>query len=585
MTYALEPQDFYHSFMNGAKEVMKHRNYLNRINVFPVADGDTGSNLYSLMQSIVHHSELKGSFNQTLTSIADSALVGARGNSGMIFAQYIQGFSESMMQDGTIDSAALINATKSGVDYAYQAVGEPVEGTILTVMHVFHESLSRYVEEGKHIEVALERSLKQVLISVKETTDQLKVLKQAHVVDSGAKGFAVFLKGFINGLNGKRVEEEIDEVVGPIEHMHDEIITQRYCTEMLVSHGETIDFKTLLSDLGDSMVVINGRNKSRIHIHTDYPAQVVQRLEHKVTFIEQKVDDMISQNNRIHHPKFKNVIVTDSVADLPESVVMDAQIQVVPLNIMIGDSVYLDKLTIDNPTLLELAKGKQHPVSSQPTIRYITNIISFLANHYDRILILPVARALSGTYHVFEQVIASLGLEKRAALLDTRQNSIAQGLLVHQAAQLLEAGLAFDTIISEMQHMIDRSKILVKIKTLDNMIASGRLSVRAGHILSRLHVRPLITLKEGKGHIEKIAIGEASRRVLLKRIISLDKQSNILHFAVTYIDDRLAAEAFAKQLEKRLNKPYAYIVQSSSVIAAGAGKGAFAVGLILEKEL
>lgn len=580
----------YISLINGAKEVMNNRLFLNKINVFPVADGDTGSNLFSTMYSIVNHSELKENTKTTLESIADSAIIGARGNSGLIFAQYFQGFSEGITEETVITKEEFVSASKNGMDYAYQAIENPVEGTILTIMAVFHDALSKEVDKQQTFETLLDTAFKNVETAVEHTTDQLKVLKRSSVVDSGAKGFAYFIKGFLDGINGRLIAKDITEVaeiIPAIEHHDEDDFSYRYCTEALVEkESDVSDFKSLLSGLGDSIVQVKGRSKIRVHIHTNEPAEIFERLSNHGRIIEQKVDDMVQQYDRIHNRKYKTVIMTDSIADLPQELIDDAQIHVVHLSLLVGNESYLDKLTVSNERLFELAKSKKtHPTSSQPTVKSIENAYHYLLSYYENVVVFSVAQALSGTFNAFSKAAEKYNENnKKIYVIDTKQNSVAEGLIVWQAIENLRANKTVDEILTDAETSIGQSKILVKINTLDNMIASGRLSVRAGGIAKKVGLKPIVTLDEkGEGGIFKIAFNpNTALKKILKHMKQVNESKGIKHYAVTYVDDPLLGQEFADALKDTLNKEPEYITKSSGIIAVGAGVGAVAVAYITE---
>ncbi|SFC02098.1 hypothetical protein SAMN04488102_102222 [Alkalibacterium subtropicum] len=582
--------ELYNGLINGAREVMNNRLFLNDINVFPVADGDTGSNLFSTMHSIVHHSELKGNTKTTIETIADSAIIGARGNSGLIFAQYFQGFSEGITSEEVITKENFTSAIKEGMEYAYKAVENPVEGTMLTTMTVFYEALSKEIENHEAFDKLLETASEKVESAVEHTTEQLKVLKKSSVVDSGAKGFAYFVKGFLEGIKGHLVSEDRMDTFEtiPAINEHDHTIGDyRYCTEALIEQGtDPADLKALVHDIGDSIVQVKGKTKTRLHIHTNDPAEMFDRLSGHGKIIEQKVDDMVRQYDRIHHRKYQTVIVTDSIADLPEEVIDDEQVHVVNISLLVGEESYIDKLTITNEKLFELARNKKiHPKSSQPTTKTVEDAYRYLLSYYDNVVVFTVAKALSGTYNVFSKSAEQFNEDKqRIIVIDTKQNSVAEGLIVWQAVENLKADKPVEAILSEAERSIGQSKILVKINTLDNMIASGRLSVRAGGIAKKVGLKPIVSLDdEGEGEVFKIAFHpDTAKKKILKHMKKISETKGIKHYAVTYVDDRQLGEEFARELSAVLNKEPEYLTKSSGVIAVGAGAGAVAVAYITE---
>jgi len=556
----------------GAKEVMHHKSQLNKINVFPVADGDTGSNLYSTMQSIVKYSEEKSTLKMTLESVADAAIVGARGNSGIIMAQYFQGFSEGIHED-EVTSKVFVEASSMGFKYAYSAVETPVEGTMLTIMRVFHEALAECTLDN--MEHALELAYKHVIKAVEKTTEQLKVLKKASVVDSGAKGFQVFLKGFIKGIKGETIIE-VEEDVPEIDHVHEDDFNFRYCTEALIG-GFKGDIKEVLKPYGDSLIIAGNERKTRIHIHTDQPTQVFDVLSDKGVLLEQKVEDMKMQYDVVHHRKYNRVIVTDSIADIPKNILDEDQVQVVNLSLLIGNESYIDKLTIDNEKVLKLSALK--PTSSLPTEKQVGGLYEYLATYYDEIIVLSVSKALSGTYNVFKKLA-----ENRSDIhvIDTMQNSIAQGVLVHQCIDYLKQGVETNELLEKIESDIKASKILVKVDSIEPMITSGRLSVKMGAIVKRLGIKPIVTLKDGEGAIAGVGLSKKNAlKQVIKKTLNVHHESGFKKLAITYVDDPSEAEVFKTTLEEAGIK-VDYIVKSSAIIANGAGKGAVAVGYIKE---
>lgn len=555
----------YSGVIAGAKAVMSNKAYLNQINVFPVADGDTGSNLYAMMNSIIIHSEVKSTLKSTFQSIADAAIIGARGNSGIIFAQYFLGISDSIHKED-LKTEDFAMASGYGMRYAYEAVEHPVEGTILTIMKIFHNAIKEHKFED--LEHALEKAYLQVRIAVDKTTEQLKVLKQAAVVDSGAKGFLVFLSGFIKGIKGENIENvEVEDV--PEIHFEDhDNFRYRYCTEALLKDVRG-DLESTLYGLGDSLVVAGSPRLSRVHIHTDDPVKVFESLEPMATLVEQKVDDMLKQKHLKAHRKHDTVIVTDSIADLPKKYVDDEQIHMIHLPLLINNSSYFDRLTIRNEQVL-----KHQATSSTPSELSVMHMYDYLSTYYENIIVITVAKKLSGTY----QLLKRLAPEK-ATVIDSSQNAIAEGLIVYQAAKYLNEKR---DLIKEINKDIEQSKILVKIDNLDAMIASGRLSTKAGSIAKRIGLKPIVTLKDGEGALEHITLSrKQAKKKIVKHLYRLHKKHPLKVVGIGYVDDPKEAYAIKADLESK-GISVAYVTETSGIIAAGAGSGAIGVGYIKE---
>ena len=208
MPNTLTKENLYTSFLTGAKYVIAEKDSLNAINVFPVADGDTGSNLASLMKSIILKSKIGPTLSDTLKSISNAAIFGARGNSGIIFASYIGGFSNYIKKDA-IDIDTFVSSSEYASKSAYASIEKPVEGTMITLMRLWHQHLSTLKKNTIDIITLLENAFKYLKEDLEKTLELLPILKENKVVDAGAKGFYHFLDGFIHGLKGEEIVVEI----------------------------------------------------------------------------------------------------------------------------------------------------------------------------------------------------------------------------------------------------------------------------------------------------------------------------------------------------------------------------------------
>ncbi len=577
----------YDAYMHGAENVMKYRTALNRINVFPVADGDTGTNLQSTMRSIIHQSKPNESVKKTLESIADASLGGARGNSGIIFAQYLNGVSMEIAGGNAVSIEDFVMANKRSVNYAYNAVSNPVEGTMLTVIKDWAESLFDFHKKTESFQELLAYGYSVIEESLKNTRNQLSVLRRAGVVDSGAKGFVLFIKGFIDSIiYGKKaksipVENQIDTGIPDI-HIETEY---RYCVEALIKGCRDFEeMRNELSGLGDSLIVAGNERVARVHVHSDNPESVFEIIGLHEEILNQKVDDMKRQSEIVENRKFKIALVTDSIADLPFEFIDEYQINVIPINISIKGIEYLDKLTVSNSKVLRhIENSDEFPTSAQPDTKTVENLFSFLLDYYDSIIAITVASELSGTYNSFLKAAESLKERgKYISVIDSKQNSGSEGLLVMKCAALIAEGMSHNHVVERIEALIPASKIIVSVSTLTNMIKGGRLGTTSGKIAEKLNLKPLVTLDEnGKGTLGGAAFSnKGSRRKLLKHMEKIQKDKGIDSYSIVFIDEKGRAIEFAGILENIIKIKPAYIMQASSVIAISAGKGAIAISYI-----
>jgi len=234
----LDGNDFFKLFSYGASEVIINRDKLNKINVFPVADGDTGNNLVFTLNSVLDYAEVKDSVYETLKSMVEASLSGARGNSGVIFAQYIAGLASETKGKASIMLHDFANASKNSAYGLYNALSNPVEGTMLTVIKDWSNYIVDNHKNYDSFDDLFEESVGYASKSLDNTKEQLEILKKNDVVDSGAKGFVLFLEGALRYLRGEVLPEIKRFSLSDLSASHDSLIHEessyRYCTECII---------------------------------------------------------------------------------------------------------------------------------------------------------------------------------------------------------------------------------------------------------------------------------------------------------------------------------------------------------------
>ncbi len=313
----ISAEQFFNMVLAGADTLDLHKESVNQLNVFPVPDGDTGTNMAMTMQSaakFIRQAETQ-SVEEYAKQAAYGAVMGARGNSGVIFSQILTGFAKTMSGQQTIDAAALVAGFNGGVQSAYKAVSNPMEGTILTVVREAAEALAGQYKKGMDILECLRIYIAAGHESLKRTPDLLPVLKQAGVVDAGGSGYLYVIEGMLASLEGKTIEkiEVEDRGEADLNDQFDhffaspEDIVYPYCTEFLVrtkKHDveEDIDvLKGMLHDLGDCMLVVGAGNTIKVHIHTNQLARVIECGASLGELDDIKINNMRSQNKALQN--------------------------------------------------------------------------------------------------------------------------------------------------------------------------------------------------------------------------------------------------------------------------------------------
>jgi DAK2 domain fusion protein YloV len=580
----LDGWQLYHSFLAGAQRIFEQQKLLNKINVFPVADADTGTNLASTMRSIMDAIIPTDNTKQAAMAIADAALSGARGNSGIIFAQFLYGFSNEITAGEKLDIRTFAESMKKAVAYAYDAIANPVEGTILTVIKEWAEHLDEIKDRIDDFIRLLVEAYNKALESLASTSRKLEVLAKSHVVDAGAKGFVYFLEGikdfFTLGQPATVLEAHADQSAGElVEVQHDEI-TFRFCTEALIS-GQNLDVKkirSMLDHMGDSLVVAGSRTKVRVHIHSDHPIEVMSMLQRQGEITYQKVDDMIFQNHILTERKSDIALLTDSTSDLPQEFIERYQIHVLPLNLHFGQTYYLDRLTINPEKFYErLAESEVNPSTSQPSAKDFTNKFEYLSTHYQHVFGLLISGGLSGTYQhgmISAREVASR-TGKNIEVIDSKVLTGALGLLMIRAAQALEEGMGPEELSVKLKEWVDKAGAIISVKTLKYIIRSGRVSPLKSFIARTLDLKPVITLnKEGKAELKGKSFSE--KGCVNKALGEMEKilrKNKVWEYTITHADAPETASIMAERMEQLTGKKPLYLSSASPVLVANVGPG------------
>jgi len=587
----LNSRRLYLAFLAGGNAVIQDKDYLNRINVFPVPDADTGTNLAATMRSIAETAVVSKSLKTTLRSIADAALSGARGNSGLIFAQFLYSLSTEIENEHHLTVRAFAESVRRAAHSAYRAILHPVEGTMLTVMREWAEAVHQKAAKTADFVELLHDSLQVAKQSLLDTPKRLSVLAKAGVVDAGAKGFVDFIEGVWHFTRDGELREVTQASVTSPElpqnvHTFKGEITYRYCTEALLQ-GKNMDLekvRSIMESSGDSAIVAGSEEKFRFHVHTNAPAGLFYELREVGSTIQIKVDDMRRQYEASYNRRSSVAMVTDSACDLPAEFIDEHQIHVIPFNLSFGTDQYLDKLTITPDQFYTLLKTRrEHPQSSQAPVALMQDLFSFLSTFYDSILVFNLSSGLSGAWN-FSRQAAEKVAEKKISVIDTKTLSVAEGLIVMRAAEALSCGASYDEIVRLSEEWIAKTRILVDIATLKYLVRGGRISPMKGLIARLLNLKPIITIDQnGKGLPFGKSFGrKGNMKKILRMIGQMAAEKKVWRYAIVHAQNLPRAQAYAQKLEESLGRPPAYIMDVSPVVGVHNGIGVVGVALMFE---
>ncbi len=578
----------------GARAVGAEREPLNRINVFPVADNDTGSNLAATLDRVAAGVGGAPSANaeDVARCAADEALLGARGNSGAIFAQFLEGLAEALKGARRVGPERFGRAVRAAAEAARGAMAQPREGTILSVIRAWAREVEQRSQETKDFAEILPPSLPAARDALAKTPDQLPVLKAAGVVDAGAQGFVHFLEGAMRSLGRHRHPEPRATVPGDVVEARIRearaSILFRYCTEVLVS-GDRIDRDALrraAAPLGDSLAVVGGRSRVRLHVHVNRPEDVFEVARRFGRVEETKVEDMREQHVGRFAASGRVAIVTDSACDLPASEIEALSITVVPLRLILGEETFLDGVTITPAEFhARLASTKAIPRTSQPPPGDFREVYRALASHGAPVLGIHLSGALSGTFGAAQTAARLLSGEKELApvrTFDSRNVSVAQGLVVREAARAAADGAPLAEVVGVAERAARRARIFAAIPALDFLIRGGRVGHLPGLLARAVGYAPVLTIdpdgraaKGGGGR----GFAKACRKVVEAALAGTASEPaplfGVAHFGARDLADELAAELLARHPGSAH-----FITEVAPVLAAHAGPGAIAVGFL-----
>lgn len=519
---------------SGIHRVMGEQELLNRINVFPVADSDTGTNLSLSLSAAL--GVLGGPENKhlgtMLAAVADALLDGARGNSGAIVAQFFQGMSDSAGEITRFTPYTFGKAASMGSEYAHDALSKPREGTILSVIAAFADSITHQVSDRRESEFpdVIRNALEKVEEALANTPNQLDVLRKAGVVDAGAKGFTELVAGMSGYLcDGNEVPmpdvSVHDDIEPPLDFAEADNESQfRFCTECMIT-GEDIDRRKLrekLSALGDSLVLAGTKRKAKVHIHVDDPDAVFDVARNYGVLSMEKADDMHRQQHSTHGTTRRFAVITDSAADIPDEAMERLDIHMVPCRIQFGNRGYLDKVSITiDEFYAELRTSPEHPTTSQPAPGDFRRQFQFLASHFDDVVSINLTSEASGTFEAARLAAERTGAAGRIHVINSKNASFGQGQLAILAAECASRGVSVDTTISLIQEQIPKTRTYALLHDLRYAVRGGRLPGWVKTVADLMRLKPIIATKpDGSISLAGFLFGTRNRTYRFARFVA-----------------------------------------------------------------
>ncbi|MCF7885846.1 MAG: DegV family EDD domain-containing protein [Candidatus Marinimicrobia bacterium] len=582
----------------GAKRVFQRTDYLNKINFFPVPDADTGSNISSTFQSIVNelYKEKTRCVKNTTKVAANAALIGAHGNSGVIFAQFFYGLYNEMDDCNVLTTEKFGAAAKRSVHYVYEALSEPKDGTIISVIRDWAEGVYSHSKKKRDFVELWEYGMIVAKKSLEKTRERIES-KAIEVVDAGAQGFVDFLEGIYKFISKGRIKDLTQEIAQIPDFSADiddhtaeslKDIDYRYCTEFLIKGAslETNQLRARLHGLGDSIVAAGSKSISRVHIHTDRPDKVMEKISRQSTeIVEQKVDDMKTQYIDSNTSHSKIALVADTACNLPQNIIDKYNIHIIPFNVIFGNEKFLDTLTISQDQFyVKMKKKGARAKTSQPSPGYFKKMYKSLLNHYETVISIHLAKPVSGAFQAAQNSASEFG--DKVQVIDSKNITIGEGLLVKRVAQMISDGKSFDDIINTIPEIRENIQLFVSVPDVDTLMRSGRVSKAKGVLAKLFKIKPIITLDKNGVPIrsDKAFTKAGLKKKLLDFMNNYLKDKKNPEFMVAHVDTPETAQYYADFIKKNYYQNEVEIVHGSPVLASHTGLGTAAIGVSWEDE-
>ena len=581
------------ALLAGIGRVLASRDTLNRINVFPVADGDTGSNLAFTLSAVLEALRplRQAHAGHVLERAATEAIDGARGNSGAILAQFLQGASEALSDVRRLSASSLAAAAGEGASQARAAVAEPREGTMLSVIAAFADALAHACAAGvADLRVAFARALAAARQALVDTPRQLAVLRRAGVVDAGAQGFVALLEGIDDFMQRGRAALDtrllaVSAVPGVLTEAesHD---GHRYCTECVLA-ADAIDRDAVRAALlalpASSLVLAGTRERLRVHLHIDEPAQAFDTLAAFGSVLARKADDMHAQQRATRQASAVAVVV-DSAADIPPEAFERLPLHLVPVRVNFGARDYLDKVSLSaREFYAELARSTQPVRTSQPPPGDFRRLFEFLLSHHAEIVYVGLSRAVSGTLQSAERAARETDAA-RVRVIDTRNASGGQGLLAVRAAERALAGESAASIAAGIATLAADTRTFAYARDLGHAVRGGRVPRWALPITQWLRLVPIVRLGGGDGRLHVCGAmrdrGDLPAGYVQRVLRGIDRGRR-WRAAVLHCDNASEGERVREALLRALpGADVAALLDAGSAIGAHAGRGAVVIALM-----
>lgn len=601
----LTKDDLQKMFLAASKRIEKDKEKINKINVFPVPDQDTGGNLAKTLNGVreaIEGKEFKD-LSEFSEAALDGALTAAQGNAGVIYTGFLAGFLPSLNENSVnsdkkdfsdrVDAEKLAIAFEKGRERAWQSIQNPKPGTILDIIDATVQVFKEEAKKEKNIVVIFKKAVKKAKEALLATPEKMELLKKANVVDAGGLGFLMILESYLEvltplffktSISGKKPSGKSKRFV--------QMFSNRYEVVALIENPRFSEeeIKNKLKKLGNSIDIVQVGNRIKIHIHTDFPDNVKNIMKNIGQIQTLREQDMAKEV--VGEPSIKKVsigIVTDEIADLLPKIVEKYQIEVVPFKIdwpdgenLAGDNIYQKMREAEKAGIKTLPKTSQ----ASPK-EFLDAFKRQFEKGFEEIVCITLSSKLSGGYNSACQARDILPEEQKnkVFIIDSYQATCGEALLVLKAIELIQEQRGVSEIIQELKNTIPNIYVYVFLKDPKWLEWGGRISHSQANWIRRLQkigVRPLLGIKDGV--VEQIGFRfgvketpEAIFKEIETKSKKVRKNGKKIRVVITHCDNLEEAEKL-KDILKNIKAEVSFINLTGSVVGVHVGPGALIAG-------
>jgi DegV family protein with EDD domain len=568
------------------ERIEEKKEEINKINVFPVPDQDTGTNLAKTLEGI--KKEIEGKEFKDLEEISkvalDGALISAQGNAGVIYTGFLAGFLPKLNKN-PVDAKKLAEAFEEGRKRAWRSMANPKEGTILDVIDAAAETFKKEAEKEKNIVKIFEKVIEKAKEALLATREKMEIFKRANVVDAGGLGFLMILESYLDALRPEEKKEEKRERPSEEIRRFVQVLANRFEVVALIFDPRLDEEKARekLKRLGNCLDIVKVENKMKVHIHTDYPDEVRDVLRGIGKIEDLRIEDMAKEI--VGEPSVRKVsigIVTEDVASILPKILERYQIEIAKTKF---DWPELEKIEGEN-IYQKIKKAYEMKIETRPRTSQAMPKDYFDAfekqfQRFEKVLCLTLSSKISGCYNSAVQAKEMLNEKekRRVFILDTLNGAAGQALFVLRAIELIQEQREIEEIIEELKKLIPKTQTYVIFADPKGIEFIGRITKSQANWIRRMKkfgIQPIMKIKDGILTKGGMVFAKDEPEALFKKIkkeSEKDRKSGKKIRVIINHADNLEGAKKLKGLLKEIGAEVSFISEGPPIVCAVTGPG------------